>query len=56
MVLYSLPLIPNRIALVIMSIADRIIIISFLDFAAAGIYAVANKLATVIGVIYGFLV
>lgn len=54
MVLYSLPLIPNRIALVIMSIADRIIIISFLDFAVAGIYAVANKLATVIGVIYGF--
>ena len=54
MVLYSFPLIPNRIALVIMSIADRIIIISFLDFATAGIYAVANKLATVIGVIYGF--
>lgn len=54
MALYSLPLIPNRISFVGMEIADRVIIISFLDFAAAGIYAVANKLSTLIGVVYGF--
>lgn len=41
---YSLPLIPNEISWWIANASDRILISSFIDVSANGVYAIANKI------------
>ena len=48
---YSIPLIPNSIALWINNVANRYFILFFIGSAANGIYAIANKIPTLIGII-----
>lgn len=48
MLSYSLPLIPNGISWWVISVSDRTIISLFLTTAANGIYAISNKLSTII--------
>nr|WP_300858304.1 oligosaccharide flippase family protein [uncultured Acetatifactor sp.] len=54
MVLYSLPLIPNKISWTIINLSDRIIIMSVLGRSAAGLYAVAYKFPNLMDTVYGF--
>lgn len=51
MLLYSIPLIPNSIALWVNNVANRYFILYFIGPAANGIFAVANKIPTLLGVI-----
>lgn len=46
---YSLPLVPNGIALWAINVSDRTIITIIIGLAANGIYAVANKFALILG-------
>ncbi|EGO8860293.1 hypothetical protein D7L51_14150 [Enterococcus faecalis] len=48
---YSLPIIPNSIALWINNVANRYFILFFVGSYANGIFAVANKIPTLIGVL-----
>lgn len=52
MLRYSIPLIPNQLNWWIISSSDRYIIKFFLDSAANGIYAVANKFPTMLQLVY----
>ena len=54
MFFYSLPLIPNRMYLMITAIIDRFMIVNFLGIAYVGLFAVADKISQIIGAIYGF--
>lgn len=51
MLLYSIPLIPNALMWWIMGLSDRYIITYFLGLSATGIYAVANKIPSVLNMI-----
>lgn len=51
MITYSFPLIPNSIALWINNVANRYFILFFLGVAANGIFAVSNKMPTLLGVV-----
>lgn len=53
MIKYSLPLVPNAIMWWIVNLSDRYMIIFFMGFGANGIYAVANKIPSVINMING---
>lgn len=48
---YSIPLIPNSVALWINNVANRYFILFYLGAAANGIFAVANKIPTLLGVL-----
>lgn len=50
---YSLPLVPNGIALWVISASDRTIIVWMIDAAANGIYAVASRFALALGSVSG---
>ncbi|MGG1593057.1 polysaccharide biosynthesis C-terminal domain-containing protein [Terribacillus saccharophilus] len=50
MILYSIPLIPNSIMWWVMSFSDRYLISFFLGMSANGLYAVANKIPSVINI------
>ena len=50
---YSAPLVPNSLIWWIINVSDRTIISIFMDMAANGIYAVANKFSNVISQVYG---
>lgn len=52
MVKYSLPLVPSGISWWVINVSDRTIVTVFLGVAANGIYAVANKYATIFKVFY----
>ncbi len=52
---YSLPLVPNTIALWIINVLDRTIITIMLGVAANGIYAVSGKFALVLGGFFSIL-
>lgn len=52
MVRYSLPLIPSNISWWAISVADRTIITIIIGIAANGIYAVANKYASIFSAVY----
>lgn len=52
MLRYSLPLIPSNISWWAINVADRTIITIFLGIAANGIYAVANKYASIFSAVY----
>lgn len=51
MIRYSIPLIPNSIALWINNVANRYFILYYLTPAANGLFAVANKIPTLLGVL-----
>ena len=51
MITYSIPLIPNALMWWIMSVSDRYMITYFIGIAANGLYAVANKIPTVLSLI-----
>lgn len=52
MLMYSVPLIPNALMWWLMNVSDRYIITFFLGVSANGIYAVANKIPTVLNLVY----
>ncbi|MBS0978327.1 oligosaccharide flippase family protein [Levilactobacillus brevis] len=52
MLLYSIPLIPNSFLCFFTNDANRYFIVGFVGLAANGIYAVANKIPTIINVLY----
>lgn len=52
--LYSIPLIPNAVGWWIMSVSDRYILTYYQGVASNGIYAIANKLPSIIMLINGF--
>ena len=52
MLLYSIPLIPNSFLWFFTNDANRYFIVGFVGLAANGIYAVANKIPTIINVLY----
>lgn len=54
MIKYSCPLVPNSISWGIINMSDRLIISSFIDTSANGIYSMANKFPTFMDTIYGF--
>ncbi|KZE43898.1 lipopolysaccharide biosynthesis protein [Rossellomorea marisflavi] len=51
MLKYSLPLIPNSVMWWIMGFSDRFIVTYFLGLGANGLYAIANKLPSVINIL-----
>lgn len=53
LLVYSIPLIPNSVAWWVTNISDRMIITLYLGSAENGIYAIANKLPTVLFILYG---
>lgn len=53
MIKYSLPLVPNAIMWWIVNLSDRYMIIYFIGFGANGIYAVANRIPSVINMVNG---
>lgn len=54
MIVYSLPLIPNKISWTIINVSDRIIIMNILGSSASGIYAASYKFPNLMDTIYGF--
>lgn len=54
LIMYSIPLIPNLISWWIMNLSDRYMLIHFMGLDANGIYAVANKFASIL--LMGFTV
>lgn len=50
---YSIPLIPNSLAWWITNISDRLIIVFFWGNYLNGIYAIANKIPTILTILYG---
>lgn len=54
MIKYSVPLVPNSISWTIINMSDRVILTSFIDSAANGIYAMANKFPNIINVLYSY--
>ncbi|HWO76914.1 MAG TPA: polysaccharide biosynthesis C-terminal domain-containing protein [Bacillus sp. (in: firmicutes)] len=51
MLMYSIPLIPNALMWWVMGLSDRYIITYFLGLSAAGMYAVANKIPSILNII-----
>jgi O-antigen/teichoic acid export membrane protein len=49
---YSWPLIPNSISWWVVSVSDRVIIRTFIGLAANGIYAVANKVPSIVSILF----
>jgi O-antigen/teichoic acid export membrane protein len=54
LVVYSLPLIPNKVSWTTMNMLDRLIIMNTIGADSAGIYAVAYKFPSVMDTVYGF--
>ena len=54
MIIYSVPLIPNKISWTIINLSDRIILMLLLGSEAAGIYAISYKFPNLMDTIYGF--
>lgn len=51
LLLYSLPLVPNSIMWWVMSLSDRYLIVYLVGMAANGLYAVANKIPSILTVL-----
>ncbi|MDM5221859.1 polysaccharide biosynthesis C-terminal domain-containing protein [Peribacillus sp. NJ11] len=51
MLLYSIPLIPNALMWWVMGLSDRYIITYFLGLSATGVYAVANKIPSILNMV-----
>ena len=50
---YSLPLVPNALSWWGVASANRVVLLTFAGVAANGLYAVANKLPSLINLVYG---
>jgi len=49
---YAIPIIPSSISLWVVNLSDRLLIIAFLGSALNGVYAVANKIPNLCGMVY----
>ena len=54
MIRYSIPLVPNNLSWVIISLADRLMLTGMINTDANGIYSIANKFPNIIYTCYGF--
>ena len=54
MIIYSFPLIPNKISWTIINLSDRIILMNVVGSAATGLYAVSYKFPNLMDTVYGF--
>lgn len=54
MIVYSLPLIPNKVSWTIINLSDRLILMNVIGSDAAGIYAVSYKFPNLMDTVYGF--
>lgn len=54
MIIYSLPLIPNKVSWTIINLSDRIILMNIIGSDAAGLYAVSYKFPNLMDTVYGF--
>lgn len=54
MMVYSIPLIPNKLSWSIINLSDRIIIMNTLGSAQTGLYAVSNRFPSLMDTVYGF--
>lgn len=54
MIVYSLPLIPNKVSWTIINLSDRIVLMNVLGSAATGLYAVSYKFPNLMDTVYGF--
>ena len=54
MLAYSIPLIPNSLSWIIITLSDRLIVTAFLGTASNGIYAISNKFPTIINTVYNY--
>lgn len=54
MLAYSIPLIPNSLSWIIITLSDRVIVTYFLGTASNGIYAISNKFPTIINTVYNY--
>lgn len=54
MLAYSIPLIPNSLSWIIITLSDRIIVTGFLGVASNGVYAISNKFPTIINTVYNY--
>lgn len=51
MLLYSIPLIPSLLSWWIMNVSDRYVLTFYIGLASTGIYAISNKIPTIINVV-----
>ena len=56
MLYYSVPLVPNTISWGVISVSDRLVIMSILGASVNGLYSVAYKFPNLINTFYGFFV
>ena len=54
MIKYSIPLVPNNLSWIIITISDRIMLTSMVNADANGIYSISNKFPNIIYTCYGF--
>lgn len=54
MIKYSVPLVPNNLSWVIISLSDRLMLTSMVGADANGIYSIANKFPNIVYTCYGF--
>ena len=55
MIRYSWPLVPNELSMWVMRVSDRVVVTSVLGLAANAVYAVANKIPSIISLAQGSL-
>ena len=54
MIIYSIPLIPNRLSWSVINMSDRLIVMNYLGSSQSGIIAVSHKFPNLMDTIYGF--
>ena len=54
MIKYSIPLIPNSLSWIVITLSDRMIVTWMLGASFNGIYAVSNKFPTIINTVYNY--
>ena len=54
MIKYSVPLVPNNLSWIIISMSDRLMLTNMMGAGANGIYSIANKFPNIINTFYGF--
>ena len=54
MIVYSFPLIPNKVSWTIINLSDRIILMNMIGSEATGLYAVSYKFPNLMDTVYGF--
>lgn len=54
MIVYSLPLIPNKVSWSIINLSDRIVLMNWVGSEATGFYAVSYKFPNLMDTVYGF--